>query len=272
MAGAITLTTRGRVAGMTAVDLHRFLATPANWPDVVASSVGVEGPTTQKPLTRGASVDELFGLPPILPLSVTWTCAAADERSGVLDVRSPDGLEGVASDCRMLFDVRDDADGAVVDLEMSYEPAGLLATLRGARAGGGQLLGAERAVDTTPKIDKFRDLMGALYGVAGVAHAADCLAGPSDLLTLAGAPPFYELPALGQAFALLWCLSGPAAYACARVGGRVADAGLVQYGAIECAGAGAAAAAYGGASLPNALAVQAVVGAAWVFSNSRDDA
>ena len=76
--------------------------------------------------------------------------------------------------------------------------------------------------------------MGALYGVAGVAHAADCLAGPSDLLTLAGAPPFYELPALGLAFALLWCLSGPAAYACARVGGRVADAGLVQYGAIEC--------------------------------------
>lgn len=128
-AGAITLTTRGRVAGMTAVDLHRFLATPANWPDVVASSVGVEGPTTQKPLTRGASVDELFGLPPILPLSVTWTCAAADERSGVLDVRSPDGLAGVASDCRMLFDVRDDADGAVVDLEMSYEPVGLLATL-----------------------------------------------------------------------------------------------------------------------------------------------
>ena len=68
-ASAITLTTRGRVAGMTAVDLHRFLATPANWPDVVASSVGVEGPTTQKPLTRGASVDELFGLPPILPQS-----------------------------------------------------------------------------------------------------------------------------------------------------------------------------------------------------------
>ena len=114
--------------------------------------------------------------------------------------------------------------------------------------------------------------MGALYGVAGVAHAADCLAGSSDLLTLAGAPPFYELPALGQAFALLWCLSGPAAYACARVGGRVADAGLVQYGAIECTGAGAAAAAYGGASLPNALAVQAVVAAAWVFSNGRDGA
>ena len=51
-------------------ELQQFLATPANWPRIVLSSVGVEGATPASPLRPGAEVDELFGLPPILPLRV----------------------------------------------------------------------------------------------------------------------------------------------------------------------------------------------------------
>ena len=48
-------------------------------------------------------------------------------------------------------------------------------------------------------LDRFRSLMGTLYGMAGLAHAADCFAGPSALLTAAGAPPFRDLPPPAQA-------------------------------------------------------------------------
>ena len=60
------------------------------------------------------------------------------------------------------------------------------------------------SADSAP-LDRFRTLMGTLYGVAGIAHAADCLAGPSALLTAAGAPPFQELPPPAQALAGAWC-------------------------------------------------------------------
>ncbi len=109
-------------------------------------------------------------------------------------------------------------------------------------------------------LDRFRSLMGTLYGIAGIAHAAD-LAGPSALLTAAGAPPFQELPPPAQALALVWCLAGPVAYAASRRGGRAADAGLVAYGLVEVLGA-----AFTDA-LPNALAVQGVVAAS--YSNTR---
>ncbi len=273
VARSVTLTTRGRVKNMDAISLHRFLATPQNWPDIVASSVGVQG-ASEAPLRKGASVDELFGLPPVLPLKVTWTCAASDERSGVLDVRSPEGLEGVASDCRMLFDVRDDDDdeGATVSLEMSYEPRSVVATLAVPVLALDNYFALNVLLQSAvlPPIDRFRGLMGSLYGVAGLAHAADCLVGDSSLLVLAGAPRFTELPAAGAALAALWCLSGPISFACSKVGGRVADVGLVQYGLVECAGAALAGAAYGGTALPNALAVQGVVALAWLYSNARE--
>jgi hypothetical protein len=127
LAAALTLTTRSRIPNTTPRDLQRFLATPANWPRIVLSSIGVEGASTTSPLRPGAEVDELFGLPPVLPLRVTWRCEAADATS--LDVRSADGLDGVATECRMAFAIEADGDGSIVDLAMSYEPASPLALL-----------------------------------------------------------------------------------------------------------------------------------------------
>ena len=98
-----------------------------------------------------------------------------------------------------------------------------------------------------------------------MAHAADCLAGPSALLTAAGAPPFQELVPPAQALALSWCLAGPVAYVASRRGGHAADAGLVAYGVVEVLGA-----AFTDA-LPNALAVQGVVAASWIYSSLQTD-
>jgi hypothetical protein len=123
-------------------------------------------------------------------------------------------------------------------------------------------------------LDSFRSLMGTLYGIAGLAHAADCLAGPSALLTAAGAPPFRDLPPPAQAFAGLWCLAGPLAYLTSRRGGRVADAGLVAYGVVEVLGAALISANVDAAelaALPNALAVQGVVAASWIYSSMQRD-
>ena len=121
----------------------------------------------------------------------------------------------------------------------------------------------------SPPLDRFRSLMGTLYGIAGLAHAAD-LAGPSALLTAAGAPPFQDLPPSAQALAAAWCLVGPVAYAASRRGGRAADAGLVAYGVVEVLGAALISANVDAAelaALPNALAVQGVVAASWVYSS-----
>jgi hypothetical protein len=122
---------------------------------------------------------------------------------------------------------------------------------------------ATAVAEGSAPLDRFRSLMGTLYGIAGIAHAADCLAGPSALLTAAGAPPFEELPPPAQALACAWCLAGPVAYAASRRGGRAADAGLVAYGVVEVLGA-----AFTDA-LPNALAVQGVVAASWIYSSSK---
>ena len=162
------------------------------------SSVGVEGDGVAEPLRRGRCVDELFGLLPVLPLRVAWTCEALDEAAGLLDVRSAPGLEGVATDCRMRLDVQSDgAGGSVLDLAMSYKPASPLAvaavpvlTIDNYFALNVLL---PRTLNATLPLDAFRSLMGGLYGVAGLAHAADCVVGPSALLALAGAPLFAEL-------------------------------------------------------------------------------
>ena len=127
VATALTLTTRSRIPNAQPQQLQQFLATPANWPRIVLSSVGVEGAATAAPLRPGSEVDELFGLPPILPLRVKWRCESAG--ANTLDVRSADGLAGVATDCRMDFAIEADGDASVVDLAMSYEPASPLAVL-----------------------------------------------------------------------------------------------------------------------------------------------
>ena len=70
VATALTLTTRSRIPNAQPQELQKFLATPANWPRIVLSSVAVEGAAPESPLRPGSEIDELFGLPPILPLRV----------------------------------------------------------------------------------------------------------------------------------------------------------------------------------------------------------
>jgi len=82
------------------------------------------------PLVAGDKVEEIFGLPPFLPLSVLWTCETSDVANGRLTFYSEKGLAFVAKNCRMTFDIRDeDRGGCSVNLAMDYEPVSLLAVL-----------------------------------------------------------------------------------------------------------------------------------------------
>lgn len=121
-------------------------------------------------------------------------------------------------------------------------------------------------------IDKFRTLMGNLYLGAGIAHAADCLVGPSTLITSAGSPPYELLPIEGKALVILWCMAGPIAFYFTRIKEdnstmfnalNRADLGLILYGLIEIFGA------YflpENSSFLNAIAVQVIVFGAWQYS------
>ena len=129
LAPGVTLTTSTTVPGVDRLAVHRFVATPDNWPSIVLSSQSVAGDATSRPIQPGESVDEIFGAPPILPLRVTWTCVATDEAGGTLDLVSDAGLGGVARDCRMKFAVADASDGVRIELQMSYTPTSILATL-----------------------------------------------------------------------------------------------------------------------------------------------
>jgi hypothetical protein len=120
-------------------------------------------------------------------------------------------------------------------------------------------------------LDDFRTLLETLYGVAGLTHFADCLLGDSQLLVAAGCPAFAELPIEGKALALLWCAAGPAAFYCSRSVG-LEDVGLIGYGVIEVACAAVAAAVTATPQvnpLINALGVQAIVTASWLYSSKK---
>ena len=121
-------------------------------------------------------------------------------------------------------------------------------------------------------LNKFRSLMGTLYGFAGVAHAIDCFFGPSQLLVSSGFPTFQELPMEGQALAAIWCLAGPLSFILSKQGqvrgdGKLADIGLILYGAIEVGGAAFSPDA---STVVNAFVVQAIVFAAWIYSSQKE--
>jgi hypothetical protein len=121
-------------------------------------------------------------------------------------------------------------------------------------------------------LNKFRALMGSLYGIAGLAHFADLLLGQSTLLTTAGAPVFSDLSSLGQMYAMIWCSSGPLAYAM-TLRERFADAGLIVYGLVEVLGA--ILLKWNGfpadLAIANAVVVQVVVAGSWIYSSSCKD-
>ena len=128
---------------------------------------------------------------------------------------------------------------------------------------------------------------GVLYGVAGLAHLFDLLIGDSVLFASAGIPPYTSLSSSAQAFALLWCASGPLAYTLNRIDSQsndraqsisqsndragvcLSDLGLVLYGLIEVAGAALAVNASGGDVLMKAVGVQGVVLASWLYSKYK---
>eukprot|EP00931_Biecheleriopsis_adriatica_P110059 TRINITY_DN84342_c0_g1_i1.p1 TRINITY_DN84342_c0_g1~~TRINITY_DN84342_c0_g1_i1.p1 ORF type:complete len:207 (-),score=26.18 TRINITY_DN84342_c0_g1_i1:41-661(-) len=105
-----------------------IVATAANWPSIVLSSTSVSG-QTDMPLRQGDAVEEYFGLPPLWSPCVRWVCKAADFKEGVLDVRSSDGVNGLADSCRMLFTVSQKSGGTHLRLDMSYRPCGWLAKI-----------------------------------------------------------------------------------------------------------------------------------------------
>merc|ERR1712032_952938 len=126
----------------------------------------------------------------------------------------------------------------------------------------------------TTELDKFRMLMGALYGIAGVAHFLDCVVGSSELLSMAGAPAFEMLPPAGKAYALVWCAVGPLAFALSLRKGWAADFGLVVYGVVEVLGALLISLNYSDAAgsvdaFINAVLVQSIVYASWLFSRQK---
>lgn len=105
-----------------------FLATPTHWPEIVLSSNSVKCPSKAKnrinvPLKAGDYVEEVFGLPPILPLSVVWQCIVSDVDEGILEFYSPEGVPGFADECKMIFKIEEKQNNTCdVELVMEFEP------------------------------------------------------------------------------------------------------------------------------------------------------
>lgn len=115
-------------------ELFSFIATPTNWPTIVASSHSVKKSSIRnnnidKPLKVGEYVEEIFGLPPLLPLTVVWECMVADKKNGVLEFYSKDGVPNLAKECSMKFKISssNNSSGNIingdtnVDLVMGYQ-------------------------------------------------------------------------------------------------------------------------------------------------------
>jgi len=269
-----------------------YISRPIHWPEIVASSNGVESPTMDvtQSMRPGQTVNEIFGMG---LLSVQWKCRTS--KPGIFIVESTNGVPGIATNCRMEFEIEDDR----VDFTMGYTPTSPLALLATPVLivdnwfALNVLLKA--ATDPTP-LDSFRQLMGVLYGVAGVAHALDLGFGGSTLLTSFHIPAFSNLPIEGQALACLWCATGPLAYLLSRPIPVVvppsptatkatkkalpnaptkdlpnqswskADLGLALYGLVEVVGALVS----GNPEVTmNALGVQVIVLVAWFYSQQK---
>jgi len=114
--------------------MQRFLATPKHWPSIVLSSHSVEpvgNCDVNRPLQLGEKVDEIFGLPPILPLKVQWKCVVNDESTGDIVFESANGLRNVAKSCRMTFKCSDASEpgDSKVEFQMEFDPITPLAYL-----------------------------------------------------------------------------------------------------------------------------------------------
>lgn len=131
------LTTSSTIKGITPSELHDFLATPTNWPRIVLSSSSVKQSKSKSnridiPLKVGDEVEEIFGLPPLLPLGVVWKCVESSppnrfskNNEGRLEFYSSDGVPNLARDCRMKFliqEVDSNKKSCLVRLDMEFDP------------------------------------------------------------------------------------------------------------------------------------------------------
>ncbi len=141
---SFTLTTTSKIKGVSTADLHNFLATPTNWPQIVASSNSVKQNRSNPidvPLKVGDEVEEVFGLPPLIPLSVVWKCVESlapdsvpspstvtaagkvDSSVGRLEFYSASGVPNIATDCKMKFLIRQESDSVCsVKMDMEFDP------------------------------------------------------------------------------------------------------------------------------------------------------
>ena len=116
----VSVTTDTILPDQSPTDVQQFLASPGNWPKIVTSSVGVSSPRSSsnnnnknkiknnnnvdlsRPLPVGQQVDEIFGLPPIVRLSVQWTCTKsvlpAKTRGSTSSIAPPPGKELMKKD------------------------------------------------------------------------------------------------------------------------------------------------------------------------------
>ena len=270
-ANIIKLNTRAPNPLRNSQKLQDFLSRPIHWPQIVASSNGVHSETMDvtQSMRPGQYVDEIFGMG---LLSVSWTCRKA--QPGMFVVEAREGVPGIAVDCSMTFEIREEE----VNFTMGFTSCSPLAYLATPVLVVDNWLALnvllKAAVDPTP-LNSFRQLMGILYGSAGVAHALDLWFGGSVLFTSVGIPAFEDLTIEGQALAVLWCAVGPLAYFLSRKAPSTsssqkrwwqADLGLVAYGLVEVLGAFLSA---NQGALTNAVGVQVVVLATWVYSQQK---
>jgi len=177
-------------------------------------------------------------------------------KEGRLEFKSSDGLQNIAKNCEMIFNVKDDQSatgGTGVSLNMKYEPENILAIL------AIPILTVDNAV-------ALKFLLPAAMRIA-------------PELATAGAPIFAMLPQEGQALVLLWCSMGPICWTLSKLGGAgYADIGLLLYGLVEVGCAGLVTLKYGPATsegfismnaFVNASIVQGVVAGAWLYSSNK---
>ena len=79
-------------------------------------------------------MDEIFGFPPLLPLEIRWICVVNNEETGNIEFYSSEGLESIASNCRMKFFCTtcksvNGKQECRVDFEMEFMPLNPLALI-----------------------------------------------------------------------------------------------------------------------------------------------
>lgn len=132
----VTISTTSSVQEASVKDVHSFLASPENWPKITTSSNSVTIPDEAKksfdlgkPIPLNGLVKEIFGLPPVLAPSVTWKCVQSNERLGRLEFFSDEGLPGVLSNARILYDINGEGEKSSVKLDVSFEPTSVFGVL-----------------------------------------------------------------------------------------------------------------------------------------------